>query len=104
MSTVLSALTLQDAEAAAILRLVPLTVRIWRLEQCREIILAGFQEELYAPEEKPIAYWYLARVLDHHIACIEDILPFIPRGTSYRLHRSPDHRYLRYLSRLYRLR
>ncbi|TBU40247.1 Mak10 subunit, NatC N-terminal acetyltransferase-domain-containing protein [Dichomitus squalens] len=70
-----------DAETAAILRAVPLTARIWRLEQCREVILAGFQQELYAPEERPIAYWYLARVLDQHIACIEDVLPSVARDS-----------------------
>ena len=62
--------------------MVPLAVRIWRLEQCQEVILAGFQQELYAPEEKPIAYWYLSRVLEVHLSCMDDLIPVVPRGTS----------------------
>ncbi|KAI1791577.1 Mak10 subunit, NatC N-terminal acetyltransferase-domain-containing protein [Ganoderma leucocontextum] len=67
-----------DAATAATLRTIPIAACVWRLGQCREVILAGFQQELYAPEEKPIAYWYLARVLDSHIASIEDVLPSVP--------------------------
>ena len=62
------------------LRLVPRAAEIWRLGQCQQVILAGFQQELYAPEDKPIAYWYLAHVLDFHLATIEDVLPSVPRG------------------------
>ncbi|KAI0713691.1 Mak10 subunit, NatC N-terminal acetyltransferase-domain-containing protein [Earliella scabrosa] len=71
-----------DSETAAVLAAVPRTAQLWRLTACREVILSGFQQELYAPEEKPIAYWYLARVLDYHIGCIEDVLPVVPAETS----------------------
>ncbi|KAI0628810.1 Mak10-domain-containing protein [Trametes polyzona] len=67
-----------DAETAKMLSAMPLAVQLWRLSACREVILAGFQQELYAPEEKPIAYWHLSRVLDVHISCIENLLPYVP--------------------------
>lgn len=73
----------QNSVTASILAAIPRTAQLWRLAASREIVLAGFQQELYAPEEKPIAYWYLARVLDHHVACIEDLLPVVPHGTMH---------------------
>ncbi|OCH86192.1 hypothetical protein OBBRIDRAFT_738454 [Obba rivulosa] len=51
---------------------------IWRLTSAREVILAGFQQELYAPDEKPIAYWYLAHVLDVHLQCLDNLLALGP--------------------------
>lgn len=77
----LTSLISQDANAAAILAAVPRTAQLWRLTAMRDVILSGFQQELYAPEERPIAYWYLCRVLDTHLACIEDLLPVVPQST-----------------------
>ncbi|KAI9069479.1 Mak10-domain-containing protein [Trametes sanguinea] len=70
-----------DVETASVLRVVPRAAQMWRLSATREVILSGFQQELYAPEEKPIAYWYLSRVLDTHLECIEEVLPLIPQDT-----------------------
>ncbi|KAI0657175.1 Mak10-domain-containing protein [Cubamyces menziesii] len=70
-----------DERTAQILRAIPQAAQLRRLSTSREIILSGFQQELYAPEEKPIAYWYLTRILDVHIGCIEDLLPIIPTDT-----------------------
>ncbi|RDX47440.1 hypothetical protein OH76DRAFT_1385246 [Lentinus brumalis] len=71
-----------DPPTAAILNAVARTAQLWRLAASREVILSGFQQELYAPEEKPIAYWYLARVLEVHLCCIDDLLPVVPRDTA----------------------
>ncbi|PCH38539.1 Mak10-domain-containing protein [Wolfiporia cocos MD-104 SS10] len=37
---------------------------VWarRLAVTREVVLAGLQQDLYAPQERPVAYWYLACV------------------------------------------
>ncbi|KAI0648442.1 Mak10-domain-containing protein [Trametes meyenii] len=67
-----------DESTAKILSAIPQAAQLWRLSASRKVILSGFQQELYAPEEKPIAYWYLARVLDTHIGCIEGLLPAVP--------------------------
>ncbi|TFY64217.1 hypothetical protein EVJ58_g2758 [Rhodofomes roseus] len=47
-----------------------------RLAASREIILSGLQQDLYAREEVTIAYWYLSRILDAHLECIDQILNF----------------------------
>ncbi|KAH9890498.1 Mak10-domain-containing protein [Cubamyces lactineus] len=70
-----------DEPTAKILRALPQAAQLRRLSTSREIILSGFQQELYASEEKPIAYWYLTRILDVHIGCIEDLLPIMPNDT-----------------------
>ena len=64
------------------LKAVPLAAKLWRLTACREVILSGFHQELYAPMERPIAYWRLSCVLDVHLGCIEELLPIVPLGSS----------------------
>lgn len=56
---------------------------MWRLVATREVILSGFQQDLYSPEEVPIAYWYVARVLDVHLTCIDEVLSFVERGVDW---------------------
>lgn len=53
---------------------------MWRLASAREVILSGFQQELYSKEELPIAYWYLVHVLDVHLANIDEILVYVRPG------------------------
>ncbi|KAH9857479.1 Mak10-domain-containing protein [Lenzites betulinus] len=71
-----------DVATGRLLSAIPRAAQLWRLSATREVILTGFQQELYAPEEKPLAYWYLASVLEVHIGCIEDILPAVPKDTA----------------------
>ncbi|KAH6919217.1 Mak10 subunit, NatC N-terminal acetyltransferase-domain-containing protein [Coprinopsis sp. MPI-PUGE-AT-0042] len=47
-----------------LIRLLPSTVLTIRLESIRDIVMSGFQLELYAPHEKPFAYWYLTSTLE----------------------------------------
>ena len=53
---------------------------MWRLTAAENIILSGFQLELYAPHERTFAYWYLTQVTETHLGCIEDVLAALPRG------------------------
>ncbi|KAI0738031.1 Mak10 subunit, NatC N-terminal acetyltransferase-domain-containing protein [Daedaleopsis nitida] len=71
-----------DADTAALLAAVPRTAQLWRVSASRDIILSGFEQELYAPEEKPIAYWYLSFVLEQQLGIIEDLLPVVPHDTT----------------------
>lgn len=73
---------IKNTATAMILSAITLAAQLGRLSACREVIISGFQQELYAPEEKPIAYWYLSRVLDAHMNCIENLLPLVPPGTT----------------------
>jgi len=70
---------------------------MWRLTAAENIILSGFQLELYAPHERTFAYWYLTQVIETHLGCIEDVLAVLPPGipfmnqTSQRADRYPRH-------------
>lgn len=56
---------------------LPKAVLLWRLGAIREVVLSGFQLELYTSEEKPFAYWYLAQVLETHLKCLDELLPVV---------------------------
>ncbi|CCM04573.1 uncharacterized protein FIBRA_06754 [Fibroporia radiculosa] len=51
-----------------------------RLSAAREVILSGFQQDLYGPEEIPIAYWFATRVLEEHLVCIDEISDLVQNG------------------------
>jgi len=67
-------------ENAQLLRLLPHMPLMWRLTAAENIILSGFQLELYAPHERTFAYWYLTQVIETHLGCIEDVLVILPPG------------------------
>ncbi|KAI6099194.1 hypothetical protein EDD16DRAFT_533325 [Pisolithus croceorrhizus] len=49
-----------------------------RLETISDIVLSGFQLSLYSVNERPLAYWYLTRVLEQHLACLDEIIEVPP--------------------------
>ncbi|KAI6131168.1 Mak10 subunit, NatC N-terminal acetyltransferase-domain-containing protein [Pisolithus croceorrhizus] len=49
-----------------------------RLETISDIVLSGFQLSLYSVNERPLAYWYLTRVLEQHLACLDEIIEVLP--------------------------
>ena len=53
---------------------------LWRLSVVREVILSGFQLELYAREEKCFAYWYAAEVMDAHLGCLDNLTSIVQEG------------------------
>ncbi|KAK0442907.1 Mak10 subunit, NatC N-terminal acetyltransferase-domain-containing protein [Armillaria borealis] len=61
-----------------VVKQLPNAALIWRLSSIREIILSGFQLELYAEEEKPFAYWYTSQVIEQQLCCLDEILPIVP--------------------------
>jgi N-alpha-acetyltransferase 35, NatC auxiliary subunit len=63
-----------------LLRLLPHIPLMWRLTAAENIILSGFQLELYAQHERTFAYWYLAQIIETHLGCIEDALAALPPG------------------------
>ncbi|KAJ7290144.1 Mak10 subunit, NatC N-terminal acetyltransferase-domain-containing protein [Mycena rebaudengoi] len=63
-----------DLDVANVAGHIPACALVWRLSVVREVVLSGFQLELYTSEEKPFAYWYLSQVLEAHLACLDDML------------------------------
>lgn len=65
----------------------PKAVVIWRLASIREVILSGFQLELYHPMERPFAYWFAAQVIDVQLEELDALLngkveSIVPPGES----------------------
>ncbi|KAJ6630303.1 Mak10 subunit, NatC N-terminal acetyltransferase-domain-containing protein [Mycena sp. CBHHK59/15] len=65
---------LPDLPTTDIVKHVPASVLVWRLSVVREVVLSGFQLELYTSEEKPFAYWYTSQVIEAHLACLDNML------------------------------
>ncbi|KAI6094539.1 Mak10 subunit, NatC N-terminal acetyltransferase-domain-containing protein [Pisolithus croceorrhizus] len=55
-------------------------VLVRRLETIGDIVLSGFQLSLYSVIERPLAHWYLARVLEQHLTCLDEIIEVLPNS------------------------
>lgn len=51
----------------------PCAVLMWRTQVVRDVILSGFQLALYSVNEIPMAYWYLVRVIDTILTCVDSL-------------------------------
>lgn len=51
-----------------------------RLLVTREVVLSGFQLDLYSNDEKTAAYWYAAEVLAADKECLERLLSVVSHG------------------------
>ncbi|KAI6125227.1 Mak10 subunit, NatC N-terminal acetyltransferase-domain-containing protein [Pisolithus croceorrhizus] len=72
-----------------------------RLETISDIVLSGFQLSLYSVNERPLAYWYLARVLEQHLTCLDEIIEVLPsKQRIYSMPRSEFQFRARYLTAL----
>ncbi|KAF5349588.1 hypothetical protein D9756_008923 [Leucocoprinus leucothites] len=64
-----------------IISAIPHAILLWRLSAIREIVFSGFQLELYGPEERTLAYWYLVQVFELELECYDALLPGMPQNT-----------------------
>ena len=53
---------------------------LWRLFIIREVLLSGFQLELYVEDEKSIVYWELSQVAHEHLSTLNVLEPVVPKG------------------------
>lgn len=60
--------------------ILPKTATLWQLVVAREIILSGFQQDLYASHERPIAYWYTAQIIELHLTLIDEFKAHVRKG------------------------
>ncbi|KAF9557743.1 Mak10-domain-containing protein [Agrocybe pediades] len=67
-------LAVEDLYQGHFLDIFPNIALLWRLSIIREIVLSGFQLELYKNEEKTFAYWYTATVISTHLDCLDGFL------------------------------
>lgn len=61
---------------------IPLCIRYTRLMIISQVILSGFELELYTQSEWAMMYWYLAEVLSVQITVLNDIYSSLLQETS----------------------
>jgi N-alpha-acetyltransferase 35, NatC auxiliary subunit len=59
---------------------LPDVILLWRLSVVREIILSGFQLELYNRDERSFAYWYAVEVIDAHLSCLDNLTSIVQKS------------------------
>jgi len=59
---------------------LPNVILLWRLDIIREVLLSGFQLELYVEDEKSFVYWELSQVAHEHLAILHALEPVISEG------------------------
>lgn len=74
--------SLQSPHAVHTISALPLSAETWKLSVAREIILSGFQQELYTAYERPLAYWCLAKLLEEHLEVLDRLRVLTPDGKS----------------------
>jgi N-alpha-acetyltransferase 35, NatC auxiliary subunit len=67
---------------------LPNAVLSWKLVILLEIVLSGFQLELYGADERVLAYWYAERLLGVHVGVLEGLVSVIPEGEETDLSRA----------------
>ncbi|KAJ7084851.1 Mak10 subunit, NatC N-terminal acetyltransferase-domain-containing protein [Mycena belliarum] len=67
-------MTMPELQSTHIMKHIPSCALVWRLSVIREVVLSGFQLELYTSEEKPFAYYYVSQVIEAHLACLDAML------------------------------
>ena len=74
---------LQALPRCDILAYLPDVALIWRFSIIREIVLSGFQLELYLGDEIPFAYWYAAKITDEHLRSLDCISSTAVHGMTF---------------------
>ncbi|KAF9265939.1 hypothetical protein L218DRAFT_897912 [Marasmius fiardii PR-910] len=64
--------------ASALILKMPTAALLWRLSTIREVVLSGFQLELYGSTERPFAYLYASQVIDVHLSTIDNVMSIVP--------------------------
>jgi len=53
---------------------------LWRLSIIEEVLLSGFQLELYVEDEKSFVYWELNQVIHKHLSILDSLGRVISKG------------------------
>ncbi|KAI0081399.1 hypothetical protein K474DRAFT_1587725 [Panus rudis PR-1116 ss-1] len=93
-------LSAPDDIGKAVISVLPYLPILWQLSTALDIIISGFKQELYAGDERAVAYWYAAQVIDLHLDVLEKVKPVVPRGTPTHIEMIYQIQYLRALQKV----
>ncbi|KAI9433909.1 Mak10 subunit, NatC N-terminal acetyltransferase-domain-containing protein [Lactarius indigo] len=57
---------------------IPKAMLLWRLSIIEEVLLSGFQLELYVKDEKSFVYWELRQVIHEHLSVLDSLERVMP--------------------------
>ncbi|KAF8872660.1 Mak10 subunit, NatC N-terminal acetyltransferase-domain-containing protein [Gymnopilus junonius] len=89
LTDIVNNIDMEDLPQSNVLSKLPDIALSWRLSIIREVVLSGFQLELYATHERPFAYWYVAQIVETHLECLDGLLAMVQTG-------SPQYREMSY--------
>ncbi|KAH9057687.1 Mak10-domain-containing protein [Lactarius vividus] len=58
---------------------IPKVILLWRLFIIEEVLLSGFQLELYVKDEKSFVYWELSQVIHEHLSVLDSLGRVMPK-------------------------
>ncbi|KAI9451627.1 Mak10-domain-containing protein [Lactarius psammicola] len=58
---------------------IPKAMLLWRLSIIEEVLLSGFQLELYVKDEKSFVYWELSQVIREHLSTLDSLERVMPK-------------------------
>jgi len=70
----------QGVPKGHLLTRLPDIALLWRLPIVREVVLSGFQLDLYSEDERAFAYWYSVRIMEEHLDCLDNLLLGVSEG------------------------
>ncbi|KAK7688903.1 hypothetical protein QCA50_007594 [Cerrena zonata] len=71
----------EDPEQQAIANAIPYVLLLRQLRTVLDIIFSGFHQDLYAHDERPIAYWHVVQVIEIYVDIVEEVKPVIPKDS-----------------------
>lgn len=74
----------QDTEHQAVATAIPYVLLLRQLQTALDIIFSGFQQDLYAHDERPVAYWQIVQIVEMYLDIVEEVKLVIPPGESLR--------------------
>ncbi|EIM82360.1 Mak10-domain-containing protein [Stereum hirsutum FP-91666 SS1] len=73
--------TTTDTADLTLLLLLPKLALLWRLETILDVILSGFELDLYVADERPFAYWYALRTVEAALEIVGELREVVIEGS-----------------------
>lgn len=70
----------QEPADLTLILLLPKLALLWRLETILDVILSGFELDLYVADERPFAYWYALRTVEGALEIVGELREVVIEG------------------------
>lgn len=59
---------------------MPKLALLWRLDTILDVVLSGFELDLYVADERPFAYWYAMRTVEAALEIVREMKGVVIEG------------------------